>query len=210
MANSVDLDDMARFRAISSGSTLFAMQYILVWRFERISLCCVGENAALFKYLYWWTRKINVPCVVQYIVWHFNFLTLLTLPVPNFVSFFFILTYYRLYVKLIDWMSNSVDPDETAQGAVSSGSMLFAKAYYYRLWQWKSCQSFVVSQCKGLGLKRERRNSRGEKHRNQRIRGKNKWQCRNRRSTNMPLKKKNQNVVCWFFLFSMLSVKKEY
>ena len=55
---------------------------------------------------------------------------------------FFILTNFRLerrlYVKLKDWMSNSVDPDETAHWAVSSGSMLFAKAYYYRLWQWKS------------------------------------------------------------------------
>ena len=55
---------------------------------------------------------------------------------------FFFLTNYRLerrlYVKLKDWMSNSVDPNETAHWAVSSGSTLFAKAYYYRLWQWKS------------------------------------------------------------------------
>ena len=55
---------------------------------------------------------------------------------------FFILTNYRLerrlYVKLKDWMSSSVDPDETAHWAVSSGSVLFEKAYYYRLWQWKS------------------------------------------------------------------------
>ena len=40
------------------------------------------------------------------------------------------LTNYRLkrslYLQLKDGMSNSVDP---------SGSMLFAKAYYYRLWQ---------------------------------------------------------------------------
>ena len=35
-------------------------------------------------------------------------------------------------------MSNSVDPDETAHWAVSSGSMLFVKVYYYRLWQEKS------------------------------------------------------------------------
>ena len=35
-----------------------------------------------------------------------------------------------------DWTSNSIVPDEI--WAVSSGSMLFAKAYYYRLWQWKS------------------------------------------------------------------------
>ena len=40
----------------------------------------------------------------------------------------------RLFVKLKGWMSNSIDPDETAQ----SGSMLFAKAYHYRQWQWKS------------------------------------------------------------------------
>ena len=60
----------------------------------------------------------------------------------TFVVCFFILTNYRLerslYVNLKDWMSNSVDPDETAHWAVSSGSMLFAKAYYYRPWQWKS------------------------------------------------------------------------
>ena len=53
----------------------------------------------------------------------------------TFVVCFFILTNYRLerrlYVKLKDWMSNSVDSDETAHWAVSSGSMLFAKAYYY-------------------------------------------------------------------------------
>ena len=53
--------------------------------------------------------------------------------------FFFILTNYhlerRLYVKLKDWMSNSVDPDEMAHWAILSGSMLFAKVYYYRLWQ---------------------------------------------------------------------------
>ena len=36
-----------------------------------------------------------------------------------------------LCVKLKDWISNSVDPDETAHWAVSSRSMLFAKAYYY-------------------------------------------------------------------------------
>ena len=56
--------------------------------------------------------------------------------------FFLILTNHllerRLYVKLKDWMSNSVDPDETAHWAVSSGSMLFVRVYYYRLWQWKS------------------------------------------------------------------------
>ena len=65
----------------------------------------------------------------------------LTLSVPNFrrhLSYaFFILTNCRLerllYVKLKDWISNSIDPDETAHWAVSSGSMLFAKAYYYRL-----------------------------------------------------------------------------
>ena len=47
----------------------------------------------------------------------------LTLSVPNFrqhlSSAFFILTNYRLerrlYVKLKDLMSNSIDPDETAQ-----------------------------------------------------------------------------------------------
>ena len=59
-----------------------------------------------------------------------------------FVVCFFILTNHRLerrlYVKLKDWMSNSIDPDETAHWAVSYGSMLFAKAYYYHLWQWKS------------------------------------------------------------------------
>ena len=53
----------------------------------------------------------------------------------TFVVCFFSLTNYRLerslYVKLKDWISNSVDPDETAH------SMLFAKVYYYRLWQWK-------------------------------------------------------------------------
>ena len=46
----------------------------------------------------------------------------LTLSVPNFrrhfVVCFYFLTNYRLkrnlYVKLKDWMSNSVDPDETA------------------------------------------------------------------------------------------------
>ena len=44
----------------------------------------------------------------------------------------FFLTNYRsersLYVKLKDWMSLWI---------FSSGSMLFAKAHYYRLWQWK-------------------------------------------------------------------------
>ena len=58
-----------------------------------------------------------------------------------FVIYFFILTNLclerPLYVKLTDWMSNSIDLDETAHWAVSSGSMLFAKAYYYHLWQWK-------------------------------------------------------------------------
>ena len=69
-----------------------------------------------------------------------------TLWVPKFrwhlSSAFFIISNYRLerhlYVKLKDWMSNSLDPDETAHWAVSSGSMLFTKAYYYCLWQWKS------------------------------------------------------------------------
>ena len=46
-------------------------------------------------------------------------------------TFVFILTNYRLerrlHVKLKDWMSNSVDPDETAHWAVSSGSMLLQK-----------------------------------------------------------------------------------
>ena len=60
----------------------------------------------------------------------------------TFVVSFFILPNYRLgrhlYVKLKDWMSNCVDPDETAYWAVLSGSMLFAEASYYRLWQWKS------------------------------------------------------------------------
>ena len=74
----------------------------------------------------------------------------LTLSAPNFrrhlsSAFFYILTNYRLerrlYVKLKDWMPNSIDPDETAHWAVSSGSMLFAKAYYYRLWQWKSLEA---------------------------------------------------------------------
>ena len=54
----------------------------------------------------------------------------------TFVVCFFILINYRLerrlYIKLKDWMSNSVDPDETAHWAVSSGSMLFAEAYYFR------------------------------------------------------------------------------
>ena len=49
----------------------------------------------------------------------------------TFVICFLILTNYRLerrlYVKK-DWMSNNLDPDETAHWAVSSGSMLFAKA----------------------------------------------------------------------------------
>ena len=52
----------------------------------------------------------------------------------TFVVCFFILTNCRLerrlYVKLKDWMSNSVDQDETAQWAVSSGSMLFAKPIF--------------------------------------------------------------------------------
>ena len=74
-----------------------------------------------------------------------------------FIVCFFILTNYRLerrlYVKLIDWMSNSVDPDEMAQLAISSGTMLFAKAYYYRLWQWElnlnsnkqnDCRSYLI------------------------------------------------------------------
>ena len=39
-----------------------------------------------------------------------------------------------LYVKLKDWISNSVDPDETAL----YGSTVFAKAYDYLPWQWKS------------------------------------------------------------------------
>ena len=46
----------------------------------------------------------------------------------TFVVCFSNLTNYRLeryiYVKLKDWMSNSVDPDETAHWAVSSGCML--------------------------------------------------------------------------------------
>ena len=62
----------------------------------------------------------------------------------------FILTNCRLerllYVKLKDWLSNSVDPDDTAQWAVSSGSMLFAKAYYCRLWQWKSLIFYMFLQ----------------------------------------------------------------
>ena len=73
----------------------------------------------------------------------------LTLSAPNFrrhlssVFFFFLIfTNYclerRLCVRLKDWISNSVDPDETANRAVSSGSMLFVKTYYYRLGQWKS------------------------------------------------------------------------
>ena len=63
-----------------------------------------------------------------------------SLSVPNFrrhfVVCFSFLTNYRLEVKLKDWMSNNVDPDEIL--AVSSRSMLFAKACDYRLWQWKS------------------------------------------------------------------------
>ena len=35
-------------------------------------------------------------------------------------------------------MSNSVDLDKTAH----DGSSLFAKPYYYRLWQWKSSDQY--------------------------------------------------------------------
>ena len=63
--------------------------------------------------------------------------------------FFFFLPNYRLerrlYVKLKDWMSNSVDSDETAQWAVSSGSVLFAKAYYYRLWHERANQWWIFN-----------------------------------------------------------------
>ena len=71
-----------------------------------------------------------------------------------FVVCFLILTNHclerRLYVKLNDWMSNSVDPDEMAHWAISSGSMLFAKAYFFRLWQWKSSSSLAGKAPKGL------------------------------------------------------------
>ena len=72
-----------------------------------------------------------------------------TLSLPYFrlhlssVDFFFIIFDFfnklslgkKFIAKLMkDRMSNSVDPDETDY-TVSSGSMLFAKTYYYRLWQ---------------------------------------------------------------------------
>ena len=75
-------------------------------------------------------------------IWKVSYLTLSETLSSVFFILFFILTNYRLerrlYVKLKDWMSNSVDQHETAHWAVSSGSMLFAKAYYDRMWQWKS------------------------------------------------------------------------
>ena len=49
----------------------------------------------------------------------------------NVVCFFILTNDHlerRLYVKLKDWMSNRVDPDEMGHWASSSGSMLFAKA----------------------------------------------------------------------------------
>ena len=55
----------------------------------------------------------------------------LTLSVPNVVCIFYYnkLSFGKtLYVKLKDWMSNSVDLEATAHWAVSSGYMLFAKA----------------------------------------------------------------------------------
>ena len=60
----------------------------------------------------------------------------LTTFVVCYFFYLFFLTNCRskrnLYVQLKDyWVSNGIDPDET----VSSGSTLFAKAYYYRLWQ---------------------------------------------------------------------------
>ena len=96
-----------------------------------VCLCCILIKTIL-------TFKTNAKLCHLY-SFPYSFLTL---SAPNFrrqmsSAFFFILT-NCLYVKLKDWMSNSVDPDETAHWAVSSGSMMFAKAYYYRLWQWKS------------------------------------------------------------------------
>ena len=39
-----------------------------------------------------------------------------------------------LYLKLKEGMANSIDPDEMAH-CVSARTMVFAKAYYYCLWQ---------------------------------------------------------------------------
>ena len=44
---------------------------------------------------------------------------------------------YLFYAKLL-FNENRVDQDQTPRWAVSSGSVMFAKAFYYRLWQWKS------------------------------------------------------------------------
>ena len=62
----------------------------------------------------------------------------------TFVVCFFILTNYRLEKKkkekkkIICKVESLNVKQRISRWAVSSGSMLFAKAYYYRLWQWKS------------------------------------------------------------------------
>ena len=43
-----------------------------------------------------------------------------------------------LYVKLKDWIPNSVDPDETAHYEPSHLDLCCLQTYYYCLWQWKS------------------------------------------------------------------------
>ena len=109
-------------------------QYVVCWK--------VYPACQALKEIDTFSRTVTVEWLL---------LSFLTLSVPNFgrhLSFAFFFFFFfnklsferRLYVKLKDWMSNSIDPDETAHWAVSSGSMLFAKAYYiyHRLWQWES------------------------------------------------------------------------
>ena len=46
----------------------------------------------------------------------------------------------QLFIKLKDWMSNSVDPDEAAPYEPPHLDLgCLRKAYYYRLKQWKVC-----------------------------------------------------------------------
>ena len=75
--------------------------------------------------------------VRRYIFWRWGSFLLIRLTFVVCLDFLINYRLESLCEKLKDWMSNSVDPDETAQWAVSSGSTLFAKAYYYRLWQWE-------------------------------------------------------------------------
>ena len=61
-------------------------------------------------------------------------------------------------------MSNSVDPDETAQRAVSSGSMQFAKAFYYSYLDLCSLQKPIIIACGSERVKISMQNFRQKYH----------------------------------------------